>query len=351
MCVLSIIVPVYNSEKYLCECLNSILEQTFTDFEVICVDDGSTDSSLNILREYEKKDGRVIVISQENKGPSASRNAGMKVAKGKYLTFVDSDDYIEKETYDVALSKMDNVDIVVFGVNVFGDVLKERRSLDKKYYKIKYKGYTVLNNKIVRNIDCSTCNKIFRRNTIADNNISFPEGLHYEDAEFYWKYILNCQSAYFIDQHFYNYRRHFNSIMSETFSKCDFALEHLIIWENIYNYLQAFEKLEKHRTLLTELFEDFFYFSYRFSPANNKDMVLNMAHDLAKKYFFYTTTKSKFIQKLLSKDFKRLLEVKLSFWEWIFSLKNSRDSEKGYKQKIICFLGVRFKINLKIKDV
>ena len=91
---ISIIIPVYNVEKYLHECLDSIINQTFTDIEIICVDDGSTDKSSEILEEYEQKDKRFTVISQPNKGVSAARNRGMQQAKGKYIMFVDSDDWL-----------------------------------------------------------------------------------------------------------------------------------------------------------------------------------------------------------------------------------------------------------------
>ena len=98
---ISIIVPVYNVEKYLPTCVDSILCQTFTNFELILVDDGSTDRSGIICDEYEKKDTRVKVIHKENGGLSSARNAGLYIAKGKYIGFVDSDDFIDKEMYIV----------------------------------------------------------------------------------------------------------------------------------------------------------------------------------------------------------------------------------------------------------
>ena len=98
---ISVIIPVYNVEKYLRECLDSIVNQTFKDIEIICVDDGSTDKSLEILREYEQKDKRIIVISQPNKGVSTARNIGMQQATGKYMMFVDSDDYITQNACEL----------------------------------------------------------------------------------------------------------------------------------------------------------------------------------------------------------------------------------------------------------
>ena len=94
-CRVSVIVPVYNVEKYLKQCLDSLINQTLEDIEIICVNDGSTDSSLNILEEYQNKDNRIKIISQENKGVSAARNLGLKNAKGEYLLFIYADDWVE----------------------------------------------------------------------------------------------------------------------------------------------------------------------------------------------------------------------------------------------------------------
>ena len=92
---ISVIIPVYNVEKYLRECLESILNQTFQDFEIICVDDGSTDRSLDILQEYKRKDDRFVILQQRHAGAGAARNHGLKLAEGKYIQFLDSDDYFE----------------------------------------------------------------------------------------------------------------------------------------------------------------------------------------------------------------------------------------------------------------
>ena len=92
---ISIIIPVYNVEKYLRECLNSILNQTFQDFEIICVDDGSTDKSLEILQEYKRKDDRFVILQQRHSGAGSARNNGIRLAAGKYIQFLDSDDYFE----------------------------------------------------------------------------------------------------------------------------------------------------------------------------------------------------------------------------------------------------------------
>lgn len=102
---ISVIFPVYNAEKYLKTCLDSLISQTYTNFEVLCVDDGSTDHSLDILRFYEKKDNRIKVFIQENAGPAAARNKALQYASGNYISFVDADDYLVENAFE-KLSKV-----------------------------------------------------------------------------------------------------------------------------------------------------------------------------------------------------------------------------------------------------
>ena len=97
---ISVIVPVYNVEKYLARCLDSIINQTLADIEIICINDGSTDNSLEILNDYAKKDSRIKIIDQTNAGLSCARNAGMQIAQGEYIGFVDSDDWIDLDFYE-----------------------------------------------------------------------------------------------------------------------------------------------------------------------------------------------------------------------------------------------------------
>ena len=104
--LISIIVPIYNSENYIKKCLDSILAQTYSNLEVILIDDGSTDNSYNICKDYQKKDNRIVLLQQKNAGVSRARNHGLEVAKGEYIGFVDSDDYIEPEMYEILLNSI-----------------------------------------------------------------------------------------------------------------------------------------------------------------------------------------------------------------------------------------------------
>ena len=121
--LVSVIIPVFNTEDYLGQCLDSAVNQTLKDIEIICINDGSTDHSPAILEEYQAKDPRVVIISQDNRGLSAARNCGMIKARGKYVYFLDSDDYVDSETLkrSTELAEKNDLDAVVFGFEQFAD--------------------------------------------------------------------------------------------------------------------------------------------------------------------------------------------------------------------------------------
>ena len=129
----SVIIPVYNVEKYLRECLNSVINQTLKDIEIILVDDGSTDSSLSICQEYAKKDDRIIVLTQQNQGAAVARNNGIKIAKGEYLSILDSDDYFDLSMLEKLYNKAvkDDLDITICRAQALND-------LDKKISDMQY---------------------------------------------------------------------------------------------------------------------------------------------------------------------------------------------------------------------
>ena len=131
MIKVSVILPVYNTEKYLPECLDSIINQSLRDIEIICIDDGSTDSSLQILKEYAEKDKRIVVLEQKNSGAGIARNKGMEVAKGKYLSFLDSDDFFEQEMLEKSYIKCEeeNADFCVYRSKRFDDKTHDYESI------------------------------------------------------------------------------------------------------------------------------------------------------------------------------------------------------------------------------
>lgn len=188
---ISVVVPVYNVEPYLRECIDSLVNQTLQEIEIICVNDGSTDDSLGILEEYEKKDQRVKVVSQENQGQGVARNTAMAMAQGEYLSFLDSDDYFTltalEETY--AKAKRLQLDILIFAVEGF-----DKNTLEPYPLNVFYKSenlpekevftYEEMPDTIFTSFTFSVCNKIFRHDFIKEHNLTFPSLRKTEDIGF-----------------------------------------------------------------------------------------------------------------------------------------------------------------------
>lgn len=213
---LSVIVPVYNVEDYLRKCVESILNQTFTDFELLLVDDGSTDGSGELCEEFALLDKRVKVFHQRNGGLSVARNTGIKNATGKFLSFVDSDDWIEKDMYAGMLSVLsfDNgIDVVVCGHRVVtesGDV--EERVVFSKSALFPGVDATML---ILKDEEMPSFawNKIYRKELFE--YISFPPNRIYEDTATTYKVFHVARKVFVIDKIYYNYLRRQGSICLE----------------------------------------------------------------------------------------------------------------------------------------
>lgn len=344
---LTIIIPVYNVEKYLRECLESVINQTYKDIEIICINDGSTDSSLEILKEYSKKDNRIKVINKkQHEGVAVARNTGVFYSTCVYITFVDPDDYIALNTYEEALKHVYDADIVEFGVTLFGDLNYKILKADQKYFDLSYKGLKTLNNEIRYNTDVSLCNKIFKRDIIINNNIQFPDGIYYEDTAFYWKYIMFAEKAYFMQDRFYFYRKHSNSIMAHTYNKYNFVKDYIYILKDIYNYWCKIGIFEESVELFTDIFERYFCFSVMYAPKCIKADFLNEAFCLASKIFKEKRIQNSTIKALLQKDFDKALEPHLTFYQRIFSIKNVYVPSIDKKQKYLYFLGIKVPFNI-----
>ncbi len=340
----SIIIPVYNTGKYLRQCLDSVINQTLKDIEIICVNDGSTDDSHDILEEYAQKDTRIILINQKNKGQSAARNAGLNIAKGELITFLDSDDYIELNAYEKAIQNMtDAVDMVCFGVNVFGEDFIDIREDDQKYFKIRKVGHVNINQHLILSTDVATVNKIFTKEIIKKNKIQFSDGLIYEDALFYWQYVLLCKKAYFMKDKFYHYRRHNNSTMATTFKKTNKSLDHLLIMEVLYDYMQQHNLFDANIELFQKLFEKYLRHACNFSMDKDKKKVLQKATDIVMKRELKEIYPNwDLIDFLYTKKYTKIKGIDYpSFVQRMFSLKN-----QGH-HKIIRTFGLKIKVKRK----
>ena len=245
MVKVSVIIPVYNVEEYLGECLNSVVNQTFEDIEIICVNDGSTDNSLEILNDYALRDNRIKVLTQENKRQGAARNLGMDKSSGVYVYFMDSDDYIDLNTieklYDNAVSN--NSDIVVSKIARFtddGDKIDysipgfdfetQFKNVDFNDFTFNYKDIK----QYVLNRSFAPWMKLFKKDFLLENNLQFKEHIAYEDVLYHVQTFLKADRISFSPNFFYYYRNNPTSTMNtsenglDIFKIVDFVQQYLI---------------------------------------------------------------------------------------------------------------------------
>ncbi len=206
---ISVIVPVYNVAQYLEECLNSIINQKFVRIQVICVNDGSTDNSLEILKKYHKKDKRIKIINQHNQGLSAARNTGLRYVKGKYVMFVDSDDKIKDGAFSKLHKYMDKTS-ANFCIFSYCIMTKEKIMTVKKSQEFYQKkqgeifSYKDINDKIF--FRWAVWQKIFRTSFLKENNLQFPVGKIFEDVIFHIKSMIKASKICLYNEDFYYYR-------------------------------------------------------------------------------------------------------------------------------------------------
>ncbi len=209
---ISIIVPVYNVEKYLAQCLDSLINQTKKEIEIICVNDGSTDNSGKILAEYAKKDKRIKIITQKNAGLSEARNTAMKHVKGKYVGFVDSDDWVDVDFYEKLFdcAEANEADIAVASIALARDNGKFKNY--KLYYKKFYKETKTAKKYKLLDIPncCYVWNKIYRNELLQ--KFTFPAGRYFEDILFSHKIAFGANKVVCVPKTKYYYRLSNNSI-------------------------------------------------------------------------------------------------------------------------------------------
>lgn len=218
----SVIVPVYNVELYLRECLDSVLNQSFTNWEVVCVNDGSTDGSAGILEEYAGRENRMKVISQPNGGLSAARNTGLKAASGEYVLFLDSDDWLEPFALEVLASNLNGEDMLCFsGCRYFENerAYHEPDRLESREYE---SGMDYYNDNALAHRDFAfvcVVLRAYRRSFLLNNGLFFKEGIFHEDDLFTPKVCFFARRVKVMDECLYDYRVRANSITTTTSSK------------------------------------------------------------------------------------------------------------------------------------
>lgn len=271
---LSVLVPCYNVEKYIRQCIESIINQSFSDIEIICLNDGSTDHTLDILKEYESNDNRIVIIDKPNSGYGATMNIGIKKAKAKYIAIVESDDYIEEEMFHVLYNEAEknNLDVARCLYRKVNEVTGKEEIIDESpwFYELNtvFKPIKTPN---IFFIAPSIWAMIYRKEFLTDNNIRFLEtpGASYQDTSFNFKVLSKAQRMKVVPNVLHNYRINENSSVCSSgkiFCVCDEDTE-------IHRYA-------KNNGIYTELKEVLgcrMYGSYRW----NFDRLTDRRHKLA----------------------------------------------------------------------
>lgn len=307
---LSIVVPVYNVAEYLQDCLDSLLAQTNPDFELLLVDDGSTDASGVICDDCRQRDPRIRVIHQPNRGVSVARNRGLDRASGEWISFVDPDDYVEPDYVETLLAECeDAADLTFFGATVFREgALPEKRlpmaarSTDRNSLQAillwlkhnpeqyEYFGFT--------------WNKLFRTSLIREHGLRFPEGLDLREDEVFTKaYSCHIRSLKVLDRAIYNYRMRVTGLSSRRGSYMQYArlccelirLEGeydyvpLMLWErqHVLNFMYIAVKTAYRNRISHERFLKRFYIFYHRSPLRSMLQLGSLAKMLDKPYGKY----------------------------------------------------------------
>ena len=238
MAKVSIIVPVYNVEKYLRKCLDSLINQTLKDIEIICINDGSTDKSLEILEEYKNRDSRIILLNQENSGQSIARNNGIKKATGEYLGFVDPDDWLDLDYYEKLYNaaSTNDTDIAVGGIiRVTGIKKKKFLNFEKE---------TITDN---TNLKFELCdvpeksyvwNKIYKTEKLKEIGLEFEKGIFYEDCIFTPQALFYLGEIVTVPNIYYYYLRRGNSTVKQRSEKANA--------DSVYAHKKANDFIKEH---------------------------------------------------------------------------------------------------------
>lgn len=254
MAAISIIVPIYNVEKYLNQCLDSILSQTFTDIEIVLVDDGSTDGCYKICEDYKEKDSRIVVIHQKNEGLVSARKTGINFANGEYIAYVDGDDWIEPDMYEHMYKEMihQSVDIVMCGR--FEDTGKVSKVVYHEMQEGKYDKEALVEKVYPRLVDSdvffglglipSIWDKLFRRKCVehfqmmVDNRVSMGE-----DAACVYLSLLNADSIYIMHKCFYHYRQTTTSMIKQVKCRSIERKQFQVLYKTVNNNLKQYKHI------------------------------------------------------------------------------------------------------------
>lgn len=292
--MVSIVMPVYNSQEFLPQSVGTILSQTLPDFELILVDDGSKDTSLTMLQEYQKQDSRIQVIAQENQGSGVARNTGMAIARGKYILFLDSDDYFESNMLEVMVKKAEETraDVTICRATCFDHHTGEALPSDwlrKDKYLNRVKGRTTF--EPVEMKDCLfqftygwAWDKVFRLDFVRERGMKFPDLRHSEDLVFVYTALACADTISLVSEKLVHYRLNRNKSLSSDKSNIEDMLKGV---ELLLSNLQT-------KTNFTSYKESYFFWKLDFElwilfRSDRSELSTNLYNSLKTKYLFDIT--------------------------------------------------------------
>ena len=352
--LISIIVPVYNVEKYLPKCIDSLINQTFKDIEIICVNDGSKDNSLKILEEYKRKDSRIKVINNKNQGPGLSRQCGLDNvdSNSRYLMFCDSDDWYEQNMCEKMFNAIEqqNVDIVMCDTNVHiieNDNNQGRLNGCIGHRKIRITGKIEINTKTISQISTLLFNKILKLDIIKKYGIEFPDAKMHEDSTFISQYLLVSNKYYGIDEKLYNYAYRKNSLVFNAFNNKDkkFLYPSINCVKTLHNFAAKNDSLMLNINYTLQKFWDFIYWDYSHLNKNSKITLLKKAHSILKNISYIKEDRPILFMLKNGRIYQAVTKLEnkifLSPLQQIFSIKN----KNGYKQITIAGIKIKKKLH------
>ncbi len=328
----SVIIPVYNVEEYLSECLDSLINQTLRDIEIICINDGSTDNSLNILNEYAKKDSRITVLTQENQGAAVARNRGLDIAKGEYLSILDSDDYFKQDMLEKLYNRAVETDAEI--VKCYEFVVDSKND---KIYENKFLPKEKMDKKVFSSIDVKDCafdlsrniawEKMFKASFVYDNKIRFHNVRVIDDAHFVLIAFALANRITIVNENLVFHRINISNQQTcvdnmnssknrvKDFISAYDKIRNSLIDKNLYNF---FEK-----TYINRLCHDILYYTSKLSFINKiyfynklKITIFSKINILEKKMDYYSSMNRFYLVKIINNPlyifivfFKRLFLI------------------------------------------
>lgn len=260
------------------------MNQTYENLEIICVNDGSTDNSMEILMRLKTEDNRIVIIDKQNEGLGLTRNKGMEIMTGEWVSFIDSDDTIREDTYELVVKAIEkDPELVHFGIQVVQEDGTDPIKSDEEYYRIKHEGLMELTESMVIRSDHSASNKVFKKSIIDKYGLRF-EKIHYEDFAFVCQYMSAIKSVYYIQDGLYYYLRRQGSIMEATFKKTPHAIDHLKSFNYICEFLYRHNLQHAKVRTIRKLFVAAYSFAIRYGSKETLPAIVDYATEIYNKY-------------------------------------------------------------------